>query len=47
MKLDIVPLVVLIFCLGVFASALAASDLFSSSSSETSEVAARQSQDSR
>lgn len=29
MKIDIVPLVILIFCLGVFASALFASDLFS------------------
>lgn len=35
MKTDIITVVVLVFCLGVFASAIASSDLFSGQSDDT------------
>ena len=42
MKIDVVSGVVLIFCVGVFASAIASSDLFSSSDASVSAVVATQ-----
>lgn len=42
MKIDIVTVVILVFCVGVFASALASSDLFSGSDSASAVVAQAQ-----